>query len=72
MSLHFRNSLLILLMLLGFVVRAQVTTSVFGKVVDELGEPLIGASVFLEGTQLGAQTDFEGKYEIERCAPGIL
>ncbi len=65
-----RHILVILLILLGSGAQAQVTTSVFGKVVDELGEPLIGASVFLEGTQLGAQTDFEGKYEIQDVPPG--
>ena len=49
---------------------AQVTTNIYGEVVDELGEPLIGASVFLEGTQLGAQTDFDGNYKISGVAPG--
>jgi len=49
---------------------SQVTTSVFGKVVNEQGEPLFGASVYLEGTQLGAQTDFEGNYEISGVPPG--
>ena len=49
---------------------AQVATSVFGKVVDELGEPLFGASVYLEGTQLGAQTGMDGTYEISEVPPG--
>ena len=49
---------------------SQVTTSVFGKVVNEQGEPLLGASVYLEGTQLGAQTDFDGNYEISGVTPG--
>lgn len=35
-------------------VHAQVTTSVYGEIIDVKGEPIIGASVFLEGTQLGA------------------
>ena len=49
---------------------SQVTTSLFGKVVNEQGEPLFGASVYLEGTQLGAQTDFDGNYEISGVTPG--
>jgi hypothetical protein len=49
---------------------AQVATSVFGKVVDELGERLFGASVYLEGTELGAQTGMDGTYEISEVPPG--
>lgn len=49
---------------------AQVSVSVYGSVTDNLGEPIGGASVFLEGTALGAQTDFDGNYEIRSVAPG--
>ena len=70
MQIRSKNFLTVLLMLLGSALYAQVTTSVFGRVEDELGEPLIGASVFLEGTQLGAQTDFDGRYEIVDVPPG--
>ncbi|MBT8307969.1 MAG: TonB-dependent receptor, partial [Maribacter sp.] len=49
---------------------AQVNTIIFGEVIDELGTPLFGASVFLEGTQLGAQTDFNGNYKISGVVPG--
>ncbi len=49
---------------------AQVSVSVYGSVTDNLGEPIGGASVFLEGTELGAQTDFDGNYEIRGVAPG--
>ncbi|MEL7270121.1 MAG: TonB-dependent receptor [Bacteroidota bacterium] len=48
----------------------QVTTDLFGQVVDEKGTPIGGASVFLEGTQKGAQTDFDGRYAIENITPG--
>ena len=65
------NVLLVgILLFMGSPVFSQVNTSVFGTVTDELGEPLIGASVFLEGTQMGAQTDFDGKYEISEIPPG--
>ncbi len=49
---------------------SQVTSTVYGKVLDELEAPLFGASVFLEGTQLGAQTDLDGTYEIKEVPPG--
>ena len=35
-----------------------------GYVLGENGEPLIGANVLLEGTQLGAVTDFDGKFQL--------
>lgn len=55
---------------IGSPLCAQVNTSIFGSITDNLGEPLAGASVFLEGTQIGAQTDFEGNYEIPDVPPG--
>lgn len=39
-------------------------SGVSGLVTDEHGEPLIGASVMIVGTQLGTVTDFEGRYSI--------
>ena len=38
--------------------------TVTGKVTSEAGEPLIGASVALKGTTVGAITDVEGNYSI--------
>ena len=39
-------------------------SGVSGRVTDEKGEPLIGASVTVVGTKLGTVTDFEGHYSI--------
>lgn len=39
----------------------QQTKTVTGQVVDETGEPVIGASVLVEGTTNGTITDFDGK-----------
>ena len=36
----------------------------------ETGEPVIGASVAIEGTTFGAQTDLDGRYMIPRLEPG--
>jgi outer membrane receptor protein involved in Fe transport len=36
----------------------------------QTGEPLIGATVILQGTKLGAKTNFEGEYTILNIPPG--
>ncbi|MCP3932138.1 MAG: DUF3520 domain-containing protein [Bacteroidetes bacterium] len=41
---------------------AQYTFS--GKVLDESGSPLIGASILIKGTTQGTITDFEGKFTL--------
>ncbi|MEM1044050.1 MAG: von Willebrand factor type A domain-containing protein [Bacteroidota bacterium] len=40
------------------------TGKLAGQVVDDLGDPLPGANVIIEGTQLGAATDLGGNYFI--------
>lgn len=54
-------SLLFILLSIG----AAAQTKVSGTVTDAAtGETLIGASVYIEGTSVGAATDFDGRYEI--------
>lgn len=45
-------------------VQAQERT-VKGIVVDEIGEPIIGASIMIEGTTTGTITDLDGKYTVK-------
>ena len=45
-------------------------TGISGQVLDEFGEPIIGASVLVEGTTTGSVTDFDGNFEIPQAAPG--
>lgn len=40
-----------------------------GKVVDNAGEPVIGAMVIVDGTSTGAQTDLDGNFTL-KTAPG--
>ena len=47
------------------------TDIITGTVVDESGIPLPGANVILQGTTIGTQTDFDGRFSIE-AAPGDL
>lgn len=42
----------------------QPTNTLQGKVVDEKGEPLIGASVRVKGTNVGAVTDTNGYFQL--------
>jgi len=41
------------------------TKTISGQVTDEEGYPLIGATVFVEGANIGTVTDFDGKYSFE-------
>lgn len=51
------------------MITAQLSHSqertVTGTVLDNTGMPLPGASVLLKGTQIGTQTDFDGKFSIK-------
>ena len=63
-------SYVILFACLPNVLFAQNTGSISGKVQDKnTQELLIGASVFLEGTNLGALTDAEGRFLIKGIFP---
>ena len=44
--------------------------SVQGTVVDQTGEPVIGASIFVRNSQNGTVTDLDGKYELRGVKAG--
>ena len=45
--------------------------SIYGEVVDSVThEPMVGASVIISQTQLGASTDANGRYYINKVPPG--
>ena len=44
--------------------------NISGTVKDSLGQPVIAATLRVEGTQLGAVTDAEGRYRISGIRPG--
>lgn len=57
-------------MLAGIALAAN-TGTVSGRVTDkQTGEALIGASVVVEGTELGNATDLNGQYQIINVPPG--
>ena len=50
----------------------QQTIKVKGQVVDQDGEPLIGATVRVKGVQSGVVTDFDGNFEISAAGNATL
>lgn len=52
-------------------IQAQ-TMQITGKIVDEQGEPLIGATVRVKGTTAGATTDLDGKYSVKASKGATL
>ena len=59
-----RTATLMILCLVAFFAAAQ-TMKVSGTVVDESGEPIIGASVKVKDTTLGAATNLDGKFTLD-------
>ncbi len=55
---------LLLFLLPATAVLAQNTGKLSGRVVDDLGDPLPGANVIIDGAKLGAATDINGNYFI--------
>ncbi len=49
---------------------AGIYGGIKGRVLDEGGEPLVGANVYVIGTNLGAYTDAEGRYSVQKINPG--
>ena len=48
------------------------TQKVVGTVVDQSGDPIIGANVLVKGTRNGTITDFDGRFTIEAPSGAIL
>ena len=60
------KKLLCILFLLSFTFSAiaQTGRTVTGRVVDETGEPLVGATISLKGTTSGTVADIDGKFTL--------
>ncbi len=65
-----KHLVLFLLAIYSSLSMAQTTGDIYGTVIDEKNIPIPGASVFLENTSKGAQTDIDGKYLITNIEPG--
>ena len=62
-----KKPLVFLFLLCLFPLGALAQGTVRGTVIDEAGEPVIGASVQVQGTGTGSITDFDGKFSVQ-CA----
>lgn len=72
MKILFFNSIVFVVIQLVFFqfTSAQTKGEIFGKVTDEVGTPIFGASVYIEGSSIGTTTDFDGKYRIDNAPTG--
>ena len=59
-------------LLLAFAMSVSAQVQVRGTVVDELGEPAIGATVQIQGTTQGSITDINGNFTLSAPAGSIL
>jgi outer membrane receptor protein involved in Fe transport len=64
-------SLMVSVILGSSILFAGTTGKIAGRIIDsETKEGLIGVSVMVKGTNMGAATDFEGDYHINNLSPG--
>ena len=67
-----QKPLVFLFLLCLFPLGAMAQSTVSGTVNDESGEPIIGASVKVQGTKTGAITDFNGNFSVQADANSTL
>jgi TonB-dependent starch-binding outer membrane protein SusC len=71
--IHLNRKVNFLLMMFFFTSFASIMAqNVTGKISDEKGEPLIGVSVIVKGTNTGGITDVDGKYSVAADKSGTL
>jgi TonB-linked SusC/RagA family outer membrane protein len=56
---------LVLMLAFASLATLMAQRTITGTVVDDTGEPLIGASVLVKGTSTGSVTDIDGTYELQ-------
>ena len=54
-----------LCLLMGMGTAFAQNTKVSGNVIDENGEPVIGATIIVKGTTIGTVTDFDGNFTLD-------
>lgn len=55
----------IIILILTFSINSFAQNNIKGKVINELGEPIIGASVIINGTSIGTSADEKGNFILE-------
>ncbi|MDR0348404.1 MAG: TonB-dependent receptor [Tannerella sp.] len=54
------------------VMEIQQTKNITGTVIDQNGEPIIGASIIVEGTTTGTATDYDGNFSLSVPQNAVL
>ena len=67
-----QKPLVFLFLLCLFPLGAMAQSIVKGTVIDEAGEPIIGATVKVEGSNEGAITDFDGNFSVNAASNATL
>ncbi len=67
-----QKPLVFLFLLCLFPLGAMAQSIVKGTVIDEAGEPIIGATVKVEGSNAGAITDFDGNFSVNAASNATL
>ncbi len=65
---HWKTILFLMVLCVGLPLHAQNIT-VNGVVEDSTGEPMIGATVLLDGSKDGVATDIDGRFTIKNVKP---
>lgn len=58
------------LLILPSLIFAQTSGKLSGTILNEIGEPLIAANIIIDGTTMGAASDFDGYYSIINIRAG--
>lgn len=66
------QGLIVFLLLITSSIQGQQAKEIKGKVLDETGFPLSGASIIVKGTSNGVAADFDGNYTIKANNNDIL
>ncbi len=61
-----------MLLVVAFSALAQNNVTVKGTVIDETGEPLLGAGVVVKGTTTGTTADFDGNFSLTAPEGSVL
>lgn len=74
-GIYFSIFMIVVLLFMPMATMAQTANqliTVKSKVVDERGEPVIGATVLVEGTTNGTVTDFDGNFSIKTSSNSLV
>ena len=68
----FKRFLVVMLLPMSVSMTAQESIRVHGVVVDDVGQPVIGAAVYIDGTTTGVVTDLDGNFQLNAPADAML